>query len=352
MSDVKISIIMPVYKVEQYVGKAIESIQNQTLREFEFLIVDDGTPDNSGKICDGYAEKDPRIRVIHKENGGAPSARNAAMEIAKGKYFYFMDSDDWAEPTMLQDMYELAEKHRLELVVAGYYIDTYYDDSHYITTELSQPDQVFGSQQEFREQAYRLFDTNLLYTPWNKLYSAEYVNARNLRFSNTFWDDFPFNLSVIRDVERVGVLSEKYYHFVRARAESETTRYRSDMYDKREEEHQWMLDLYKYWEVKDYKSMEMIHRRYIERVVGCIENVTSPNCTLSKAEKKAEIRKILYNPNVVRALRMAQPRSAHMKWMLKPIEWKNVNLTYLEGKFISSIKGKNVKMFASLKAKR
>ena len=86
MSDIKVSIIMPVYKVEEYVGKAIESIQAQTLTEWEFIIVDDGTPDKSGEICDAYAEKDNRIKVIHKENGGAPSARNVAIDIAKGEY--------------------------------------------------------------------------------------------------------------------------------------------------------------------------------------------------------------------------------------------------------------------------
>ena len=91
MSDqVKVSVIMPVYGVEKFVGKAIESILNQTFTDFEFLIVDDGTRDRSGEICDQYAEKDPRLTVIHKENGGAPSARNAAMEIARGKYYYFM----------------------------------------------------------------------------------------------------------------------------------------------------------------------------------------------------------------------------------------------------------------------
>ena len=123
--EIKVSIIMPVYKVEDYVGKAIESIQAQTLKEFEFLIVDDGTPDRSGEICDAYAKKDSRIHVIHKENGGAPSARNMAIDIAKGKYMYFMDSDDWAEPTMLEDMYNLAERDRAQLVVAGFFIDTY-----------------------------------------------------------------------------------------------------------------------------------------------------------------------------------------------------------------------------------
>ena len=98
MNEVKISVIMPVYRVEDYVGRAIESMQKQTLQEFEFLIVDDGSPDRSGEICDAYAKKDARIRVFHRKNQGAPAARNAAMDLAKGKYLYFLDSDDWAEP--------------------------------------------------------------------------------------------------------------------------------------------------------------------------------------------------------------------------------------------------------------
>ena len=97
---------MPVYKVEEYVGRAIESILAQTFKDFEFFAVNDGTPDNSGKICDDYALKDSRIKVIHKENGGAPSARNMAMDVAVGKYLYFFDSDDWAEP------YKFNEKRR------------------------------------------------------------------------------------------------------------------------------------------------------------------------------------------------------------------------------------------------
>lgn len=213
---VKVSVIMPVYKVEKFVGKAIESMLSQTLSDFEFLIVDDGTPDNSGKICDEYAQKDSRIRVFHRENGGAPSARNMAMEEARGKYYYFMDSDDWAEPTMLQDMVELAEKHEAQLVVTGFFIDTYYNDTEYLSQNQVQPDAVYD-QKAFRENAYKLFDTNLLYTPWNKLYLRAYIDGKGLRFPQTIWDDFPFNLSVIRDVEKVVVSSKQYYHFMRAR---------------------------------------------------------------------------------------------------------------------------------------
>lgn len=352
MADVKVSVIMPVYGVEKYVGKAIESIQAQTLKDFEFLIVDDGTKDHSGTICDEYAANDPRITVIHKENGGAPSARNAAMDIAKGKYYYFMDSDDWAEPTMLEDMVALAEKTDAQLVVTGYYIDTYYSDTAYYTQEQTQPDALYESKEAFRHAAYALFDANLLYTPWNKLYRGDYLRENDLRFSNTFWDDFPFNLSVIRDIERVAVSSEKYYHFMRARAESETAKYHANMYEKREEEHRWMVELYDYWDVHDEASMEFVARRYIERVIGCIENVANPACSLSRKEKHAEIRRIITSKTVRTQLPLMKARSKYMKLMLVPIRMKNTALTYQEGVVISSIRRKHTKSFAALKANR
>ena len=209
MSDIKISIIMPVYNVEQYVGKAIESILNQTFTDYELLIVDDGTKDKSGEICDEYAAKDARIQVIHKENGGAPSARNTAIDIARGTYVYFMDSDDWAEKTMLQDMYDMAEQHNAQLVVCGYYIDTYYGDKH-ITEKICVDDRVFDNAQSFREESYRYFDRNMLYTPWNKLYRLDYMNEHGLRFPSTLWDDFPFNISYMKQVERVVVSTKAY----------------------------------------------------------------------------------------------------------------------------------------------
>ena len=352
MGEIKVSIIMPVYGVEDYVGQAIESIQKQTLTDWEFFCVDDGTKDRSGEICDEYAKNDPRIIVIHKENGGAPSARNVAIDKAKGKYMYFMDSDDWTEPTMLEDMYNLAEENNSQLVVAGYYIDTYYSDTEKFVQEQFSEDRVFGSQREFRENAHKLFDRNLLYTPWNKLYLSSYILENKLYFPQTFWDDFPFNLSVVRDVERVAVTSKKYYHFIRKRAESETAKYRADMFDKREEEHSWMLDLYKHWDVDSPEIREFLARRYIERVIGCVENVTNRNCTLTPKEKKAQIKKMISSQSAREAVKTAKPNSKYMKLMLMPIKWNNTPLTYLEGKLISRVKSGNTKLFARLKANR
>ena len=352
MNDVKISIIMPVYKVEEYVGKAIESILAQTFRDWEFLIVDDGTPDRSGEICDEYAKKDSRITVFHTENGGAPAARNYAIERAKGKYFYFMDSDDWAEPEMLSDMYALAERDNAQLVVAGFFIDTYYSDTEYRTDNLLVDAAVYKNADEFRQNAHKLFDKNLLYTPWNKLYRTDYIMENNIRYSKTLWDDFPFNLDVIRNIERVTVTDKQYYHFIRKRAESETAAYRPNMYEKREEEHGWMEALYENWGVKNSDADEFVARRYIERFIGCVENLTNPKCTLKTKEKRAEIKKMLKNKRVKWALKTAKPRSRYMKIMLIPIKMGNVTLTLLEGKAITLVKCRSTKLFAKLKAGR
>ena len=349
---VKISIIMPVYKVEEYVGKAIESIQAQTLTDWEFLIVDDGTPDKSGEICDEYAKNDKRIQVIHKENGGAPSARNLAIDMATGEYMYFLDSDDWAEETMLEDMYNLAKRDNAQLVVAGFYIDTYCGEEGYITDDYAVEDAVYSDKESFRKNAYKLFDKNLLYTPWNKLYESKYILENKLYFPTTFWDDFPFNVSIVKNVERVTVTSKQYYHFLRARTESETAAYRPGMYEKREEEHGWMLGLYREWNVKDEASKEMIARRYVERFVGCVENITNPKCEMTKSEKKQEIKKMLANPNLTKMLKVAKPRSVYMRMLLIPIKWKNVELTYLEAKTITYVKTKNTKLFTKLKVGR
>ncbi len=350
--EIKISIIMPVYKVEDYVAKAIESIQAQSLKDFEFLIVDDGTPDRSGEICDQYAKNDSRISVIHKENGGAPSARNMAIDKARGKYLYFLDSDDWAEATMLEDMYNLAEASHAQLVIAGFYIDTYYKRDKYMTTDYIPEDALYQTKEEFRKNAYKLFDKNMLYPPWNKLFLREYIIDNKLYFPTTFWDDFPFNLSVIKDIERVTVTSKQYYHFLRARSESETSKYVPQMYEKREEEHGWMLGLYRYWGVKDEASKEMIARRYIDRLIGCFENLTNPNCLLSRKERKRQMKVMIKSSNVRKCIEIAKPRSIYAKLMYLPIKWRAIWMTYIEAMIISWVKINSTFIFTELKTRR
>ena len=116
-----ISVIIPVYKVEPYLRKCVDSVCNQTFRDLEIILVDDGSPDNCGKICDEYAAKDNRIVVIHKENGGISSARNAGIDIAQGEFLGFVDSDDWIEPDMYEFLYNNLIQEDADISVCGGY---------------------------------------------------------------------------------------------------------------------------------------------------------------------------------------------------------------------------------------
>jgi len=115
-----ISVIVPVYNVEAYLRRCIDSILGQTFGDFELILVDDGSPDRCGAICDAYGERDCRIRVIHRENGGVSRARNAALEIARGKYIAFCDSDDYWAPDFLETLYAAAEETDSQMVAVNY----------------------------------------------------------------------------------------------------------------------------------------------------------------------------------------------------------------------------------------
>lgn len=121
MKQPLISVIVPVYNVEQFLPRCVDSILAQTYQNLEIILVDDGARDASGRICDEYAAKDTRIRVIHKENGGLSSARNAGIDAARGEYLAFVDSDDWIEPDTYQHMLERMVQYGVKLVCAGRY---------------------------------------------------------------------------------------------------------------------------------------------------------------------------------------------------------------------------------------
>lgn len=120
MEKPKISIIVPIYNMEKYLRECLESIQAQTFTDWECILVDDGSIDSSPSICDEFAAKDPRFKVIHKTNGGLSSARNAALKVAKGDLIGFVDSDDWIEPGMYQLLFNLISEHNADIAQVGY----------------------------------------------------------------------------------------------------------------------------------------------------------------------------------------------------------------------------------------
>ena len=225
-------------------------------------------------------------------------------------------------------------------------------DSTYV--EVKQvPDAVYRTADEFHRASPALFDSNMFYPPWNKMFLASRLNDLNIRYRDVFWDDFPFVLDYIRDVQSVSMTSEPLYRFFRRRADSETARYRDGVFEKRETENNWMRDLYRHWGMEDDPTAdEMVSRRYIERLVGCVANECSPKNPKTFAQKRAKVAEMLASPAVEPALASARPRSTKMRLMLVPYRMHSATLCLLSGMFIEWVRGAAPTLFAKLKATR
>lgn len=345
----KVSIIMPVYGVEDYVGKTIKSVLSQTLTDFEFFAIDDGSKDNSGKICDEYAAKDSRLKVIHKENGGAPEARNVAIKQAKGEYLYFIDSDDWIENDYLEKMYNLAKNNNADVVITGFFME-YYQNGKDVTYETNCDDTIYTSE-DFKQNAHKYLNNSLLSLPWNKLYRAKRIHEEELLFPNTKWDDHHFNMDFLMNVDKNVVLSSmKKYHWYRSRKGSETMINYSDpnLFNKRKEHFEHVQQLYKHWGVNNEEAEDSINSYYMGRVIQCIQEACD-NKKLSKKERKALIRQIVNDKSVIEAQKKAKSLSIKFKIAAMPVKLKNVTLATIEGKMISALRSIAPGMFIKMK---
>ena len=355
-----VSVIIPAYNVEAYVEAAVRSVLDQTLADIEVIVVDDGSKDATGEILDRMAQDDPRLTALHVQNGGAPAARNLAIDRARGRYLVFVDADDECAPTMLERLAQIMDRDGCELAVCGFEIVTTTGygngedsgDSTYV--EVKQvPDAVYRTADEFHRASPALFDSNMFYPPWNKMFLASRLNDLNIRYRDVFWDDFPFVLDYIRDVQSVSMTSEPLYRFFRRRADSETARYRDGVFEKRETENDWMRELYRHWGMEDDPTAdEMVSRRYIERLVGCVANECSPKNPKTFAQKRAKVAEMLASPAVEPALASARPRSTKMRFMLVPYRMHSATLCLLSGMFIEWVRGAAPTLFAKLKATR
>ena len=218
---IDISVIVPVYNVEALLERCIDSIVNQKKKNLEIILVDDGATDGSGKICDEYAGKDERIRVIHKENGGLTSAWKAGVSAAKGRYLGFVDSDDWIEAGMYEKMWESACKYNSDMVVCGLVFD-YEDTSIPKRNEISTFKKEYYSRKELEEifptliNDGRFFGRTLQPARVTKLYRRELVeqNMDLCREEVTVGEDMQLTLPVMLDAKSMSVVKDIYpYHY-------------------------------------------------------------------------------------------------------------------------------------------
>lgn len=167
----KVSVVVPVYKVENFIDQCLHSIQNQTYKNLEILLVDDGSPDNCPAICDTYAAQDSRIKVIHQKNAGLSKAREKGVQYATGEYVAFVDSDDWIEENAIEEMLSAAEKHNADMVICDWKV---FDKEHPNGMPRSQESLEGASLSDIREGFLLDRFSNFM---WNKLYRRSLLNG-------------------------------------------------------------------------------------------------------------------------------------------------------------------------------
>lgn len=206
--DTRISVIVPVYNVEEYLSRCVDSILAQTHSNLEVILVDDGAKDASGVICDGYAAKDPRVKVIHKKNGGLSSARNRGLEAAGGEYIAFVDSDDWIEPDAYDHLLHIMDKYDVKLVCGGRYdVD---GDTGEKTVGLCPAREEAISAEELAGRIF-LWD-GCDSSACDKLYHRSLLE--NFRYpEGKVCEDVPVTYRIVLAAERVAVSDKPFYNY-------------------------------------------------------------------------------------------------------------------------------------------
>ncbi len=208
----KLAIIVPVYNIENYLSECVRSIQSQSFSDFECILVDDGSTDSSGRLCDEIASQDKRFCVLHKNNGGLSDARNAGLAVARGKYVGFVDGDDWIEPEMFQTLLDAAEKKELEIVCCNVQIV----DDH---TRESRPEKTLcafcGDDEVVNWRDLRNnFAPLINISVCNKLFRLDFLRETGETFPvGKRFEDIVFWSHVFFKAERVGCVAKSFYNY-------------------------------------------------------------------------------------------------------------------------------------------
>ncbi|MBO4693989.1 MAG: glycosyltransferase [Clostridia bacterium] len=265
----KLSIIVPVYNVAPFLNRCIDSILAQTLSDWELILVDDGSKDISGDICDDYADKDTRIKVIHKENGGAGSARNAGLQTATGDYVAFPDSDDWIDPDAYEFCIKKMEEQKLDLLLFGS-INTIYDKSGNVISEQNGniKDVIYDSQTLCRENWINLVMALPMDGPSNKMYRMSVIKENNLSFPNIRrMQDGVFNMNYFGNINSFAAVPHYFYHFTMHSSKYQRKKIPAAFLDCAITYHKTALDMLTDWGLCDKESERKLGNWFSETVI-------------------------------------------------------------------------------------
>lgn len=281
-----ISVVVPVYKVERVLHYCIESILGQTYKNFELLLVDDGSPDRSGEICEKYAEKDTRVKVIHKKNEGVSMARNTGFDIANGEYIVCVDSDDYVNKNYLQNFVDVLNKYPdAEQIWCGFSTVKDYEKSIISNIRYDDSEELIITD---ISKIMTLHEKWLDASPCNKLYLKSIIDFGGLRMdkSLSLGEDLLFNFSYmdICSNKKIYIINKCPYYYVRSEKESLDNKFRWDLFDIYKRLNDELLKYITSWNVDDEQKNIFFTSAYYS-YEKCMINTFHNNNPASKSEK-------------------------------------------------------------------
>lgn len=289
----KVSIILPVYNVEKYIAKSIQSVIDQTFTDFELLVIIDGSPDHSIEIAQSF--QDDRIQIYEKENGGLSDARNYGLERAKGEFIYFMDSDDWIEPNLLQENLLIVENENLDFIIFGYT-----QDNEDLNGIVKSQKQFIPTVKEYLKSTNDLeinsTDLGIMGYAWNKIYRKSFLDQHQFQFQKgiSLVEDILFNAPIYQNSEIIRFNQKPYYHYINREVPTLMKQFHLNSFELKKMKVNILNDFFTEWKIKNKKVI--LSNALIQGIRYCIHNLYSYKNQLTNKHKINFIKMMISDP--------------------------------------------------------
>ena len=306
-----VSVVIPVYGVEKYLVRCVDSVLEQTYNALQIILVDDGSPDNCPAICDFYAQKDERVKVIHRQNGGVSSARNLGIDVAIGEYVCFFDSDDYIEADMIEKLVEGIEKSCDDVCVCGYYVDYHDEQENVISTQTISPD-FSCIETKWPLQKYERVLGWCGYV-WNKVYRRSFLKKHTLYFDEnvSLFEDLSFNAKIFENMAKVRFISYVGYHYIQRQRESLGVKYYDNFFELMQNALNAKSSILNSWGLEKKYIDVLYHDNFIDIVWSALKNFS--RASLSRKKKKEAWLKLWKEQVLNKKLRAIKPWNKRRK---------------------------------------
>jgi glycosyltransferase involved in cell wall biosynthesis len=281
-----ISIVMPVYNSKRFLAMAIESVLRQKSRSYELILVDDGSKDGSGAICDEFADKSQRITVVHKENGGICDARNCGLKLVRGKYVYFMDNDDVLSDDFFETVEPYLQQNHYDMIMFGTRLTDIVGGEVQSQRVRALPAFEAQSNEEFKKHIPSILDKGMHLCVWDKIYRAEFLKQHQASFNRTFThggEDLSFNLMLFPFVNSILNLDKTFYNYYIRDDQSTYRKFNPNVYDHAITNLRHVTSMLTQMKIDD---SEYLYLKYIEYRQRLVFMLFHQNASLTFSQKK------------------------------------------------------------------